>query len=137
MKKLLFLWLSLSFIVAIATVSFAQADKEISTASKYEGIEANYLTGLNSDNQGLKVSSAYFLGNMKSSKAVIPLMKMFRNEKNDGAKLVAAWSLLKIGDSRGVFLVKRESELGSCDGINCMLHQLYEDYCLKTTGKVE
>ena len=137
MKRLLFLWLSLSFIVAVAAVSFAQADKEISTVSKYEGIEANYLTGLNSHNQGLKVSSAYFLGNMKSSRAVIPLMKMFRNEKNDGAKLVAAWSLLKIGDSRGVFLVKRESELGNCDGINCMLHQLYEDYCLKTKGKIE
>jgi len=137
MKKLLFLWLSLSFIVAIATISFAQADKEISTPSKYEAIEANYLTGLNSDNQGLKVSSAYFLGNIKSSRAVIPLMKMFRTEKNNGAKLVAAWSLLKIGDSRGVFLVKRESEIGNCDGINCMLHQLYKDYCLKTKGKVE
>ena len=137
MKKLLFLWLSLSFVVAITTVSFAQADKEISTPSKYEAIEANYLTGINSDNQGLKVSSAYFLGNMKSIRAVIPLMKMFRNEKNNGAKLVAAWSLLKIGDSRGVFLVKRESELGNCDGINCMLHQLYEDYCLKTKGKIE
>ena len=137
MKKLLFLWLSLSFVVAIATVSFAQADKEISTPSKYEAIEANYLTGLNSDNQGLKVSSAYFLGNIKSSRAVIPLMKMFRTEKNNGAKLVAAWSLLKIGDSRGVFLVKRESEIGNCEGINCMLHQLYEDYCLKTKGKVE
>jgi hypothetical protein len=137
MKKLLFLWLSLSFVVAITTISFAQADKEISTPSKYEAIEANYLTGLNSDNQGLKVSSAYFLGNMKSSRAVIPLMKMFRNEKNNGAKLVAAWSLLKIGDARGVFLVKRESELGNCDGINCMLHQLYEDYCLKTKGKTE
>ena len=137
MKKLLFLWLSLSFVVAITTVSFAQADKEISTPSKYEAIEANYLTGINSDNQGLKVSSAYFLGNMKSIRAVIPLMKMFRNEKNNGAKLVAAWSLLKIGDSRGVFLVKRESELGNCDSINCMLHQLYEDYCLKTKGKIE
>ena len=137
MKKLLFLWLSISFVVAITTISFAQADKEISTPSKYEAIEANYLTGLNSDNQGLKVSSAYFLGNMKSSKAVIPLMKMFRNAKNNGAKLVAAWSLLKIGDSRGVFLVKRESELDNFSGINPMLHQLYEDYCLKTKGKVE
>lgn len=137
MKKLFCLWVSLSFVVAVATVTFAQADKEISTPSKYESIEANYLTGLNSDNQGLKVSSAYFLGNMKSSKAVIPLMKMFRNEKNDGARLVAAWSLLKIGDSRGVFLVKRESEIGNNNSINTMLHQLYEDYCLKTEGKVE
>jgi hypothetical protein len=137
MKKSLFIWMSFVFVVAVATVSFAQADKEISTPSKYEAIEANYLNGLNSNNQGLKVSSAYFLGDLKSQKAVIPLMKMFRNENNDGAKLVAAWSLLKIGDSRGVYLVKRETEMGNCNGINCMLHQLYTDYCLKTNGTVE
>ncbi len=137
MKSLFRGWLSLVFVVAIATVSFAQANREIKISAKYEAIEANYLAGLNSNNHGLQVSSAYFLGDMKSHKAVIPLMKMFRNEKNDGAKLVAAWSLLKIGDSRGVFLVKRESELGNCDGIRCMLGQLYQDYCLKTYGKVE
>ena len=137
MKKIFFYWLSFVFIIAVATTVFPQADKEISVSAKYEAIETNYLTGLNSNNQGLKVSSAYFLGNIKSHKAVIPLMKMFRTEKNDGAKLVAAWSLLKIGDSRGVFIVKREAELGDCDGINCMLHQLYQDYCLKTQGKME
>lgn len=137
MKSLFRCWLSLVFSVAIATVTFPQANKEITVSAKYETIEANYLAGLNSDNHGLKVSSAYFLGDIKSHKSVIPLMKMFRNEKNDGAKLIAAWSLLKIGDSRGVFLVKRESELGSCDGIRCMLNQLYQDYCLKTKGKIE
>ncbi len=138
MKKIFFYWLSFVFIIAVATTVFAQADKEISVSAKYEAIEANYLTGLNSDNQGLKVSSAYFLGDIKSHKAVIPLMKMFRTENNDGAKLVAAWSLLKIGDSRGVFIVQREAELGDCGiGINCMLHQLYQDYCLKAQGKME
>ena len=137
MKNLFRCWFCIVFIVAIATVSFAQADKAITVSAKYKNIEANYLTGLNSDNQGLKVSSAYFLGDMKSHKAVIPLMKMFRNEKNDGAKLIAAWSLLKIGDSRGVFLVKREGELGNCDGIRCMLTQLYQDYCLKTNGSID
>ncbi len=137
MKKLFRCWLSIVFVAAVAAVSFAQANKEVTVSAKYETIESNYLTGLNSANHGLKVSSAYFLGDMKSHKAVIPLMKMFRNEKNDGAKLVAAWSLLKIGDARGVFLVKRESELGNCDGIRCMLGQLYQDYCLKTNGKVD
>ena len=130
-------WFSFIFVVAIATASFAQANKEIAVSAKYKTIEANYLAGLNSDNHGLKISSAYFLGDMKSHKAVIPLMKLFRNEKNDGAKLVVAWSLLKIGDSRGVFLVKRESEIGNCDGIRCMLGQLYQDYCLKTKGKID
>ena len=136
MKKLFCSWFVLIFVVG-TTITFGQADKEISTPKKYEAIEANYLKGLESDNQGLKVSSAYFLGDMKSSRAVIPLMKMFNNEKNDGAKLVAAWSLLKIGDSRGVYLVKTGIDNSNSGGIKTMLHQLYVDYCLKTKGKVE
>jgi HEAT repeat protein len=91
---------------------------------------------LNSDVSGLKVSSAYYLGEMKSEKAVIPIMKLFRETNNDGARLVAAWSLFKIGDERGVFLVKRYIELGDCDGIRCMLQHMYMDYSLKTYGKV-
>ena len=66
MKKSLFIWISFVFIVAFATISFPQADKEISTSSKNEAIESNYFAGLKSENQGLKVSSAYFLGDMKS-----------------------------------------------------------------------
>jgi hypothetical protein len=49
---------------------------------------------------------------MKSGKAVIPLMKMFNEVKNDSAKPDAAWSLLKIGDSSGIYLVRRTSDLG-------------------------
>lgn len=136
MKKLFCCWLSFVFVVG-TTITFARADNEISAPSKYEAIEANYLKGLESDNQGLRVSSAYFLGDMKSQRAVIPLMKMFRNEKNDGAKLVAAWSLLKIGDSRGVYLVRSASENSDNEQIKYMLNQLYEDYCLKTKGKIQ
>ncbi|MDZ7764996.1 MAG: hypothetical protein U5K00_11280 [Melioribacteraceae bacterium] len=43
-----------------------------------EIIEQNYIEGINSENLGLKVSSAYYLGEMKSQKAVIPLMAILR-----------------------------------------------------------
>jgi hypothetical protein len=107
------------------------------SAANREDIEKNYLIGLNSDALGLQVSSAYFLGEMKSQKALLPLMKMFREAKSDGIKLLAAWSLLKIGDSRGVYLVKREGEIGDCDNIRCILNFLYMDYCLKNNGKID
>ena len=105
--------------------------------SNYKTIEANYLNGLKSKNMGVKASSAYFLGEMKSEKALFPLMKMFNNAQTDGERLLAAWSLLKIGDSRGVYLVKRATEDGTCKGANCMLTWLYRDYRLKTTGGVQ
>jgi hypothetical protein len=106
------------------------------TATNYEQIESNYLKGLNSEVDNLKLCCAYFLGEMQSKKALIPLMEMFRDEKND-TKLVAAWSLLKIGDPRGVYLVKSAIDNKECDGIRCMLHFLYMDYCLKTNGRVD
>jgi hypothetical protein len=138
MKNAICVLLSVFFVIVVSSSMFAQADKEATTTpTKYERIESNYLTGLNSDNHGLEVSSAYFLGEMKSEKAVIPLMKKFRNEKDEGAKLVYAWSLLKIGNSRGVFLVKRETELGDCDAIRSMLQYLYNDHSLKTDGKFD
>jgi hypothetical protein len=105
--------------------------------SKLEIRETNYLTGLSTGNAGIQASSAYFLGEMKSEKALFPLMKMFRDAKTDGEKLLAAWSLLKIGDSRGIYLVKRETETGNNENIQVMLQFLYMDYCLKTKGQID
>ena len=105
-------------------------------ATEYEQIESNYLKGLNSEVHNLKLCCAYFLGEMQSQKALIPLMEMFRNEKGD-TKLVAAWSLLKIGDPRGVYLVKSGLDAKECDNIKCMLHFLYMDFCLKNNGRVD
>ena len=75
---------------------------------------------------------------MKSDRALIPLMGMFHDSKNVGVKLIAAWSLLKIGDARGVNLVKRAVELNECgSGAGCMLRYLYMDYCLQTNGSID
>ena len=96
--------LLLSMVFVILTIPlYPQVYASLGPAStKYEQVESNYLKGLNSDVHNLKLCCAYFLGELKSQKAMIPLMEMFRNEKDD-AKLVAAWSLLKIGDPRGVY----------------------------------
>ncbi len=127
------------FFLASASISFAQAPpKEIYANKVYHKIESNYLKGLGSENPSLKVSCAYFLGELKSEKALIPLMDLFHNSKNDGARLIAAWSLLKIGNPRGVNLVKRAIEMNECSSnISCMLQYLYKDYCLKTNGKID
>ena len=132
--------LSLMVIISaafFATASFAQSEGVSFSNPNYEIIETNYLEGLNSDNHGLAISCAYFLGNMKSQKAVIPLMRMFNNAKNDGEKLVAGWALLKIGDARGIYLVEQECATGDCEGIRCMLDQLYQEYYQKAKLKTE
>jgi hypothetical protein len=130
--------LLLAMVFVIITVPlYPQVYASLSPVSThYEQVESNYLKGLNSDVHNLRLCCAYFLGEMKSQKAMIPLMEMFRSEKND-AKLVAAWSLLKIGDPRGVYLVKSGLDAKECDNIKCMLHFLYMDYCLRTNGRID
>jgi hypothetical protein len=136
MKKAIFSLLF--FFVVFGALSYAQAPPRIERVKPvYHRIENNYLKGLSSDNAQLKVSCAYFLGELKSERAIIPLMAMFRNAKDEGTKLVAAWSLLKIGNPRGVYFVKSSIESGNEDNINSMLRFLYKDYCLKTNGKID
>lgn len=119
-------------LIIFSTTGFPQENKLAISADKNIKDEANYISGLYSNNETQKVNSAYMLGEMKSEKAVIPLMDMFRKEKNDAGKLVAALSLLKIGDPRGIFLVKRSIELKGNGGINIILKHLYKDYSQKT-----
>jgi hypothetical protein len=88
------------------TVLPSNADKAL--------IEGNLLKGLNSDNEGLRQSCALMLGNIKSTRAVIPLMSILRNSDNFKLKTAAAWALCNIGDSRGTFAVKREVEFNDC-----------------------
>ena len=78
--------------IFISAITFAQNKAH----SQYSIIEDNLLEGINSDNQGLKLSSAFFLGEIKSDKAIIPLLEILHSSKECCAKQVAALALYKI-----------------------------------------
>ena len=136
MKRLICFFATMVLLFALSTISFPQDITNPYPQDNYNVIEENYLAGFNSGNTGIKIDCAYFLGEMKSHKAVLPLMELFRNATNGGQKLVAAWSLLKIGDERGVALVKREVDFGDCDEIKCMLHHLCRFYDFKAQMEI-
>jgi hypothetical protein len=79
-----------------------------------EQVEENLLTGLKTDNSGLQYSCALMLGQIKSTRAVIPLMALLRKCDNLKLKTASAWALCNIGDPRGTFAVKREAQFNSC-----------------------
>ena len=83
-------------LVALFT-SFSSVDAVPGTPkpNTYEAIEANRLIGLASDNRGLRLSCAYYLGEMQSYNAVIPLMKILREGQTSEERVVAALSLVK------------------------------------------
>jgi len=134
-KQHLFLVVVL-FASIVSTISFSQGSKSTAKYTFYSTIEDNYLVGLKSDNLGLRMSCAYFLGELKSPKAVIPLMKILNSEKHEGARIMAAWSLIKIGDPRGIHLVKQHSDFCKDCSVQSMCAFFYYHYVLSSEGKV-
>ncbi|MBU1099819.1 MAG: HEAT repeat domain-containing protein [Bacteroidetes bacterium] len=95
-----------------------------------EKVESNLLVGVQSSNEGLKISSAFYLGEIKSEKGVNHLMKILREDSNPGARLMAALSLIKIEDPQGLYLVKRTAQFNSEERVRRMSDKLYYAYLI-------
>jgi hypothetical protein len=98
---------------------------------KYSQIEENYLVGLNSNNIGLRTSCAYFLGEMKSDKAIIPLLKLLRYGETEYSRIIAALSLYKIGSKIGIFRIKGLAETDKNEKVRRVLGRIYNTYIAK------
>ena len=110
---------------------FAGENKNTPAPNSYEAIELNRLIGLASDNEGLKVSCAFNLGEMKSQKAVIPLIAMLRDGKSDEERIIAALSLMKIGDAQGVYMVSRAAKFSDNSRVRYICEKFYNGYLIE------
>lgn len=88
----------------------------------------NYLVGMQSDNIGVRVSCAYFLGEYNVSEGIIPLMKMLHNEKSEAARIIAALSLTKIGSDKAVFAVKQAARFDESERVRNLCAKFYNSF---------
>ncbi|MBI9071663.1 MAG: HEAT repeat domain-containing protein [Melioribacteraceae bacterium] len=132
MKKQI-ITLVLLITVALTQTNFANPQEKITKDHpNYDQIEDNLLVGINSENFGLRVSSAYMLGELQSERAVNSLTKMLREETHEGAKLMAALSLIKIGTERSIYVVKSSVKFNDSERVRKMCEHLYTAYISKT-----
>lgn len=115
-------------LVTLFSLSVTFALPNSFSKEKNELIEKNLLVGINSDNFGLKTSAAYFLGENKSDKAVLPLLKMLHEEQSEEARILAALSLIKIGNSIGVYAVKRAGLFDESEKVRKMCNLFFNTY---------
>lgn len=110
--------------------SFVYAQDSVKVVSKIteEDIVLNYLAGVKTDNLGLKVSAAFYLGERQSQKAVIPLMNVLKSDPNPEARIMAALSLYKIGDERGLFAVQRAVDYDQNEQVRKICKIFYQMY---------
>ena len=125
MKKSIVLFAALALIVLAAPV-IAQESILPPNANKAL-IEDNLIIGLSTNNTGLQRASALLLGEIKSDRAVIPLMKAFHNNPNENVRIAAAWALCTIGDSRGVYAVKMGVKFDDCPKVQALCAWYYEN----------
>jgi HEAT repeat protein len=93
-----------------------------------ERINENLLEGVKSDNLGLRISCAYYLGEYKVEKAVIPLLKMLHSDKEPVARIQAALSLIKIGNPKGVFMVKQAAKFDESKRVRNLCSKFYNAF---------
>lgn len=105
MKKLAMLFGAVLFVMG--SLANAQTVKNEIGEVKFDNAVANFLVALKSDNDGLRRSAIYMLGQFEAKEAVLPMMKILRGCKDPGSRVAAAWALSKIGSSVGTYAVKQ------------------------------
>ncbi len=128
MKKTVSVLAALALVIVVTTGAMATDQYSAMSPAKYQRAEQSLLNGLQEDNLGVKEGSAYMLGEMKSSKAVIPLMKILRDGEQESTRIVAALALCRIGDARGVYAVKRATFFDKSERVSQRCAWFYNSY---------
>ncbi len=127
--------LSTSLVFALEPVKPAKAnstntynDFTVFSEEEYDQIETNMLIGIKADNTGLQTSCAYFLGEMKSDRAMIPLLKLVTNADTEEARIIAALSLYKIESKIGMYRLKYLAESDESELARRVFDRIYRMY---------
>jgi len=131
MKK--YVSIAIMMAVIFSTTSLA-ANKTKALKASQQAVES-LMMGLESENYGLKLSSAYMLGELSSKKAVFSLMRMLRTANNEDERIVAALALYKIGDPAGLNIVKKAISFDESGRVRKHCSDFYHQYVLNLKGK--
>lgn len=135
MKKQILTVLTLVMFFSFSTANSAGEEDIKKGSTKYQQIESNLLVGLKSENFGLRTSSAYMLGEMKSENAVNPLTEMLREESDERARIAAALALIKIGTERSVYMVQMGAKFNESQRVRNLCEKFYYAFLINNYNK--
>ena len=121
-------------LVAFSFLTYAQTTLHTLTSAKKDCIKKSLLLGLESENLGLQSCAAYMLGEFCCDEAVIPLLKILHNSPYEEMRIMAALSLYKIGDSRGIFAIRQAIKFDESKRVSKLCGKFYRAY-LQTKEK--
>lgn len=130
--KTLFMLLMLMLPVSVV---FSQSEN-LSSTQKSEIVD-NLNVGINSDNNGLRTSSAdvlsdlvndKFLDKSDASKSMIPLLMMLENGKSDEERISAALALYNLGNPIGIYRLRGIAVYDNNEKVSTVCKNLYYTY---------
>jgi hypothetical protein len=85
--------------------------------TKWAVAEKNYIKALTSENDGVRISAAGFLGRYQLLGSIDALIQMLQTDKSEQARSAAAFALILMNDPRGVDAVKDASLYDGSDKV--------------------
>jgi len=116
---------SLFLLLSIQILPQETADQN---SSEMEACFKTLQQGLGSDNLGLQAGCTYMVGELCCQRSVICLMKLLHNSSSEELRILAALSLYKIGDSRGIYAVKQSIKFDESKRVQRMCEIFYKAY---------
>ena len=121
--------LTLLFAVSLFLLfSFRILPQETVSKSSAE-MEACFQTlhqGLISDNDGLIAGCAYMIGELQCQRSVIALLAILHDNPSEELRILAALSLYKLGDSRGIYAIKQAIKYDESNRVQRMCEIFYK-----------
>lgn len=124
MKILLTLFLLPLIIISLSAESKIKKNEPVITDNTISSL----IEGIESDNKGLKTSSAFMLGELKVTEAVIPLMRLIHNDDCEEVRISAALALYKIGTPLSINCIKQAIRFDGSERVSKMAQTFYNEY---------
>ncbi len=128
MKKLLISSVFLISVIFLNINLFSQNLPDNSRKINETQITQNLLIGIQSCNKGLCASCTYLIGELRCQKSTIPLLSLLHNAPCEEIRILAALSLIKIGDERGLYGVKRAAVFDESERVKRLCNLFYKAF---------
>lgn len=126
MKRLATLF-AFSLIFLSSQILFSQEIANLDEPAKEICIKTLF-EGINSSNQGLQAGCAYMFGELCCDQAVITLLGILHSNPKEEMRILAALSLYKIGDSRGIFAIKQAIKFDESKRVSKLCEGFYKSF---------
>lgn len=122
------------FLFLIFSIQIFPQETADKTSAEMDACFETLQQGLNSDNAGLIAGCTYMIGEVRCQRSIVSLLNMLHNSDSEELRILAALSLYKIGDSRGLYAIKQSIKFDESKRVQRMCDIVYKAYQRGDTG---